>query len=155
MKLRDILSDIPFQDRSPIGLFRRLAQTDHVIAIEADTGARVTYAALALRADAISAALVGFGVRPGDYVAWSVPTGVDAIATWMGIAQIGAIDVGIGDVLKGKLLDHVLDDCKPTALVLDHSMPAGLASLGRERQTEFTGVVSVGPKHVPPGSNEC
>src|ERR1700728_4478430 len=103
MRLQDFLTRIPFQERSPVRMFRALAAGDAVAVIDAQTGARTSYADLGRRADAISTALIAFGVRPGDCVAWSIPTEIDAIATWMGIAQIGAIDVGLGDVLKGKM----------------------------------------------------
>jgi len=154
MRLRELLDRIPFQERSAVRMFRSLAAGASVAVIDAETGTPSTYSDLARRADAISAALVRFGVRPGDRVAWSMPTGIDAIATWMGIAQIGAVDVGIGDVLKGKLLDHVLDDCKPAALVIDISMTAGLAGLSGERRAAFSGVVLVRAAGVPTATNE-
>ncbi|MEO5597367.1 MAG: AMP-binding protein, partial [Novosphingobium sp.] len=117
-------------------------------------GIRITYAELAAKVDALSERLEELGVKPGDRVAWSAPTGPDAIVIWMAIAQLGGIDVGIGDVLKGPLLDHVLNDSAPTALVIDPSLTAGLASLTAERRADFPGVIYTREPSDPIGETE-
>lgn len=141
MNVSEILDRYPFEQRVPVQLFRRLAATDQVLTIDAETGQHRTYAELAARADTISAVLAEIGVGPGDCVAWSAPTGPDAIVIWMAVARLGAIDVGVGDVLKGPLLDHVLNDSAPRALVLDPTMTAGLASLSARRRADFPGTI--------------
>src|ERR1700734_2938145 len=101
----DLLAGIPFQERMSVLLFQRCAENETTIAaIDADTGRAYTYAELARGARRVSRALSAHGVGAGDRVAWSTPTSVDAIAVWMGIAQIGAVDVAIGDALKGRVL---------------------------------------------------
>ena len=142
-KVRQILESIPFEERIPVKLFRALAETDRVALVDVASENELTYRALSLRADAISLGLLSAGVREGDRVAWSAPTGPEAIAIWMAIAQIGAIDVGIGDVLKGALLDHVMNDCRPHALIIDPTMTAGLASLDADRRAAFGGIIFI------------
>lgn len=154
MKVSEILSAYPFEDRVPVRLFQKLAQTQRELVVDAKTGARLTYAQLGARADALSETLEKLGVKPGDRVAWSAPTGPDAIVIWMAVAQLGAIDVGVGDVLKGPLLNHVLNDSAPTALIVDPTMSAGLASLTPERRGDFPGVVFTRLTHGTLGAKE-
>lgn len=141
MKVSEILAAFPFDERLPVRLFQKLAKTDRDLIIDAKSGERLSYAELARRVDALSVLLEAAGVKPGDRVAWSAPTGPDAIIIWMAVAQLGAIDVGVGDVLKGPLLDHVLNDSAPVALVIDPTMSAGLASLTAERRQDFPGTI--------------
>lgn len=145
MDVREILGRYPLEERVPVRLFQQLAQTDKTLVISAQTGERLSYAELGRRASALSTLLRDIGVRQGDKVAWSAPTGPDAIIIWMAIAQLGAIDVGVGDVLKGPLLDHVLDDCQPAALIIDPTLDAGLASLTPQRRGAFPGTVFTRP----------
>ncbi|MEP7349369.1 MAG: AMP-binding protein [Sphingorhabdus sp.] len=154
MNVREVLSNHPFDDRIPVRLFQRLARTDRDLIIEAKTGKRFSYAELGARADALSERLEELGVKPGDRVAWSAPTGPDAVIIWMAVAQLGAIDVGVGDVLKGPLLDHVLNDSAPSALVIDPTMDAGLASLTAERRADFPGVIYTRQPSAALGANE-
>jgi len=154
MKVSEILAQYPFEERIPVRLFQKLAQTDRDLVIDARTGARLSYAELGARADALSEQLEAIGVKPGDRVAWSAPTGPDAIVIWMAVAQLGAIDVGVGDVLKGPLLDHVLNDSAPAALVIDPTMDAGLASLTAARRSDFGGVIFTRQPEAAPGANE-
>ena len=154
MKVSEILAAYPFEDRIPVRLFQKLARTQRELIVDAKTGARLTYAELAAKADALSELLEGLGVKPGDRVAWSAPTGPDAIIIWMAVAQLGAIDVGVGDVLKGPLLDHVLNDSGPAALVIDPTMTAGLGSLTAERRGDFPSVVFTREPDEPIRENE-
>lgn len=154
MKVSEILAAYPFEDRVPVRLFQKLARTQRELIVDAKTGVRITYAELAAKADALSELLESLGVKPGDRVAWSAPTGPDAIIIWMAVAQLGAIDVGVGDVLKGPLLDHVLNDSGPAALVIDPTMAAGLGSLTAERRGDFAGVVFTREPVEPTRENE-
>jgi crotonobetaine/carnitine-CoA ligase len=133
----EVLAGIPFADRAPVSLFERCAQGDGIAAIDANSGISYTYAQLAAGARRVAQALVEVGVGPGDRVAWSAPTGVDAIAIWMGIAQTGAVDVGIGDVLKGRMLDHVLTDSAPKAIISHAGVQQGISGLPAERCRSF------------------
>lgn len=125
----DLLTGIPFAERTPVRLFERLAASDAVAAIDADSGRSYTYTQLAAGARHVARALASRGVGSGDRVAWCAPTGVDAIAIWMGIAQIGAVDVAVGDVLKGRMLDHVLTDCAPKAVISHAHVEQGISGL--------------------------
>jgi crotonobetaine/carnitine-CoA ligase len=140
----ELLADIPFADRSPVRLFERCAEGDGIAAIDASSGTSHTYAQLAAGARRVAHALVGVGVGVGDRVAWSAPTGVDAIAIWMGIAQIGAVDVGIGDVLKGRMLEHLLTDSAPKAVISHAHVQQGTSGLPADRCRSFHAWLHVG-----------
>lgn len=154
MKVSEILAAYPLAERLPVALFQKLAATDKTLVVDAATGERLSYAQLASRADLLSEALRATGVAAGDRVAWSAPTGPDAIAIWMAVAQLGAIDVGVGDVLKGPLLDHVLRDCTPAALIIDPTLGAGLASLDPDRRKDFAARIFIKPPAEPLGEGD-
>ncbi len=133
----DLLDGIPLARRTPIQLFEERARTDAVAVIEADTGRTLSYRQLAGAADRVAGALREGGVEPGDRVAWSAPTSVDAIAIWMGVAKIGAVDVAVGDLLKGRMLEHVLADCGPVALISHAAVQQGISGLSAAERAAF------------------
>ena len=139
----DLLDGIAFADRMPVRLFERCVSSETVAVIDAGTGQFYSYAQLAAGAARVARALIGRGVGPGDRVAWSAPTGVDAIAIWMGIAQAGAIDVAVGDVLKGRMLDHVILDCAPAAVISHAGVEQGISGLPVERRAKFKAWIHV------------
>ena len=145
MKLESLLDRHPFDERIPVRLFHALSNAELTAAVDAATGRTFTWADLARRARAVAGALADAGVRPGDRVAWSAPTSVDAIAIWMGVAELGAIDVGIGDALQGPLLEHVLADCDPVCVITHHEAERGLGTLSDEALAGFKAVLHIGP----------
>ena len=153
MQLETLLDRYPFEGRIPVRLFHELAATGRTAAVDAATGRTYTWADLARRARAISKVLAEAGVGQGDRVAWSAPTGVDAIAIWMGVAELGAVDVGIGDALQGALLEHVLADCAPVCVIIHHEAERGLGTLPEEAMSGFKALVRIGPPGTPAGRN--
>ena len=142
----DLLSGIPLSDRMAVRLFATRAadsETD-VAAIDAKTGRAFTYGELARAARRVSRELLAHGITAGHRVVWSAPTGVDAIAVWMGIAQIGAVDIAIGDALKGRVLHHVLSDCTPVAAITHAGLEHGLSGLAAERLQAFNTWLHIG-----------
>jgi crotonobetaine/carnitine-CoA ligase len=141
----DLVEGIPLEDRVPVRLFERcVAGDDAVAAIDADSGRSYTYAQLATATRRVARALAERGIGVGDRVAWSAPTGVDAIAIWIGIAQAGAVDVAIGDVLKGRMLEHVLTDCAPAAVITHERLVQGISGLSAERCAGYRAWLHVG-----------
>jgi len=140
----ELLAGIPFSDRTPISLFERRAAGGGIAAIDAKSGISYTYARLAAGARRVAQALAEVGVSAGDRVAWSAPTGADAIAIWMGIAQVGAVDVGVGDVLKGRMLEHVLTDSAPKAIISHAQAQQGISGLPAARCRNFGAWLHVG-----------
>ncbi len=141
----DLLEGIAFADRTPVRLFERCAASDAIAVIDAGTKESFSYVQLASAAGRVARTLIGHGVGPGDKVAWSAPTGVDAIVIWMGIAQAGAIDVAVGDVLKGRMLEHLLNDCAPAAVISHAGLEQGISGLPVERRADFHVWIHIAP----------
>jgi crotonobetaine/carnitine-CoA ligase len=152
MILDNLLETYPFAERLPVRVFHELAgrRGGSVAAIDAATGRSYSWAQLASRAEAVAGALTSLGVTAGDRVVWSAPTGVDAISIWMGIAQLGAIDVGIGDALQGAVLDHLLQDSAPAALITHHGAERGLRTLSPTALAAYPRILALGPSAARP-----
>src|SRR6516225_2707292 len=153
MKLETLLDRYPFEERIPVRLFHALAATSHVAAVDAATGRTYSWADIGRRARSVAGVLAAAGVGRGDRVAWSAPTGVDAIAIWMGVAELGAVDVGIGDALQGALLEHMLADSAPVCVIIHHQAERGLGTLPDDALSGFKAVVHIGPGGAPPLGN--
>ena len=81
----------------------------HVELYESDgEPVRVTFAALVERAERIAAGLVDRGLEPGQSAALMLPTGVDYLATFLGVQMAGAIPVPIYPPARpSQIEDHV------------------------------------------------
>src|SRR5437899_2881607 len=71
---------------------------------------RLTYRELDALADRAARALLGFGVRPGDRVAASLPNEVDIVAAFHGAMRIGAVWVGVNRALAWPEKAYILGD---------------------------------------------
>src|SRR5690606_26695256 len=127
----------PFRDRLPFKLLTARERRGGIAAVDAASGREFSYRQLGNRARRVAAALRGLGVSKGDRVAWSAPTSIDSAAIWLGISQIGAVDVCVGDAIKGKLLDHVLTDSAPQVLIMHGRLAAGIGGMTAEALAAF------------------
>ncbi len=158
MRLDAILDRFALPGRVPLKLFLQLAETSAIAVVEAESGKTWTYADLAARARAVAAQLQRCGVRPGDRVAWTAPTGIDSIAIWMGIASLGGVDVCVGDGIKGLLLEHILEDCQPVAMVGHHGSRGGVVLASEALRADapaYIEVVPDGSGATPSGAVAC
>ena len=80
---------------------------------------RLTYAALDAAADAWAHVLRTQGVQPGDRVALLAGTRAECVALFHGCVRIGAALVPLNWRLAAPELARVLDDARPTLLVVD------------------------------------
>lgn len=80
------------------------------------------------------------GVRPGDRVVTMFPTGPEALAVWMAVARLGAVEVPLNTAYHGPVLAGVVADAAPAAAVVHRQwadrfapaevpLPAGLPVL--------------------------
>ncbi len=113
-------------------LLRHSAQAhpDRLAAIFPD--AQVTFAELDRRSDRVAAALHARGVGPGDRVALLCDNGLAPVVWFWGVLKTGAQSVDMPTLAGRDVLQAVLDEAKPKALVLDpkqltkHGGEAGL-----------------------------
>ena len=114
---------------------------DHVAIVE-DGGATVTYAELRNQADALAAFLSKSGIGPGDRVALMLPKSIQAIVAMFGIMRAGAAYVPLDPFAPPERTRVVLADCRPSALIIDHHLLAGLSGIADETIPQI--VISVG-----------
>jgi crotonobetaine/carnitine-CoA ligase len=75
-----------------------------------------TYGAMAVAVDRVAATLDDAGISVGRRVAIMSDDSVDAVAVWLGVNAIGAVDVPLNVEWRGSLLEYVLNDASPTTV---------------------------------------
>jgi acyl-CoA synthetase (AMP-forming)/AMP-acid ligase II len=78
---------------------------------------RVTFGELRTRADAIAEQLAGAGVGAGDVVSWTLPNGIDAVATAAAIWRIGAVSAPVVTIYRHHELAFIFGELRPAALI--------------------------------------
>jgi acyl-CoA synthetase (AMP-forming)/AMP-acid ligase II len=78
--------------------------------------ARITYAMLHERVDALALALLAAGVKKGDRVATLSPPNPDYLETFLASASIGAIWLGLNPKYRTDELAYVAGDAEPVVL---------------------------------------
>jgi acyl-CoA synthetase (AMP-forming)/AMP-acid ligase II len=78
--------------------------------------ARITYAMLHERVDALARALLAAGVRKGDRVATLSPPNPDYLETFLASASVGAIWLGLNPKYRTDELTYVVSDAEPVVL---------------------------------------
>ena len=73
-------------------------------------GRSLTYAGFVAEARGWSGALAAAGVATADIVLTMLPTSCDALAVWMGIARLRAIDAAVNTEFRGRMLEYVISD---------------------------------------------
>lgn len=121
---------------------------DHVLESDPDRLALVgsdrelTYGELDSEVNATAVALRDLGVRPGRRVAASLPNGTDIVVAFLACMRMGALWVGINQLLAAPEKATLLAACSPAALLADGSTAVsmdGLCPAG-------TSVVTVDPR---------
>ena len=71
----------------------------------------VSYAGLAARAAAVTAALLAARLRPEDRVAIFLERGADAAAAFFGTVAAGGVAIMVNESLRPRQIDHILQHC--------------------------------------------
>jgi fatty-acyl-CoA synthase len=126
-------------------------------------GERLSYGALAARADELARAFLAAGVRRGDRVAVLLPNRPEWLITTFAASKIGAVTVGVSTFSAAREIAWTMEHCRPAAVVtmegfrgrgyldalhaccpeLARSSPGALRS---ERLPELRAVVCVGER---------
>ncbi|MER3484812.1 MAG: AMP-dependent synthetase, partial [Chloroflexota bacterium] len=80
---------------------------------------RFTYAELNAQAEAIAGALAAAGVQRGDRVVLHMDNAAETVIGLFATLKIGAIFSVINPTTKRAKLVQILDNCRPTALIVD------------------------------------
>jgi amino acid adenylation domain-containing protein len=110
--LVDALNDVraPYPDAPTVDelVLQTARQTPDAVAV-VDGAARVSYADLVERAQAVADRLRTAGCRPGEAVAVMFPRGIDCVASMLGVLLVGAVYVPIAvaepEIRRERLLD--------------------------------------------------
>jgi acyl-CoA synthetase (AMP-forming)/AMP-acid ligase II len=89
--------------------------------------ASYTFAELAAMSRRAGARMSAAGVRHADRVVLVLPSDPEVAALAFGAGRLGAVFVLLHDQVRGRGLEHVLDDCEPTLVVTDDPSAAALA----------------------------
>ncbi|MBB4660644.1 crotonobetaine/carnitine-CoA ligase [Conexibacter arvalis] len=103
---------IPARERCviPHMLARRVAADPNEVFAVFDDGTQWTTRRTRDEALAVAAGLRALGVAAGDAVVSWLPNGQDALRTWFGVNQLGAVYVPVNTAYRGRMLEHVLRD---------------------------------------------
>ena len=108
--------------------------TPERIAVEEETGRRVTYAELARQADRVSTRLARWGVGRGDRVGLFLPKGIEAVASIHAILGVGAAYVPVDPTAPVRRGVAILADAGVRAIIVHASLAQELV-----RQWQGTG----------------
>jgi len=108
-------------------------------------GRRLTYAELEARSNALAHALVRRGVRRGDRVVVFADNTVQTVVSFWGVLKANAVTALVNSQVKTEKLAHLLEDCRPTALVTDARHTAIFAAAAA-RSPHLKSVIISGPR---------
>src|ERR1700722_13077013 len=100
-----------------------------------DGDRRVTFGQWLADADALAAALVERGVRPGDVVAIMVPPSIDFAVALAAVLRAGAVATGLNTRLGPGEAEPIAAKCQPVLAFVPggdapSKLPPGLATMG-------------------------
>ncbi|HVV29831.1 MAG TPA: class I adenylate-forming enzyme family protein [Mycobacteriales bacterium] len=121
------------------GLIRRRAEaTPDRLALLDDRGRRLTFAEYRDAAERVAAGFQQRGIRPGDSVAWQLPTTLEAAVTMAALARLGTRQAPLLPVLRRAEMDVVMGALEPRLLITPRNW-AGFdhGALAAELGTEY------------------
>ncbi|WP_323039491.1 AMP-binding protein [Gemmobacter sp.] len=107
-------------------------------------GPSLSYAQALDGAQRLARGLADLGVGPGERVLLMAPNGPEAVAAWLALGWLGAVEVCLNPVLRGQPLAHALSVSEARLALID---PSCLAALAEQDLTAF-GIARV----IPTGS---
>ena len=105
------------QTMLPAVIARHATLTPDAPFLQEVDGPSATYGEVHNRAMRWIAALAAAGISAGDRVVTMLPTGIDAVAIWLGLAWLRAIDVATNPDYRGDVLDAALKLIEPSAII--------------------------------------
>lgn len=113
------------QETMPVIVKRMAATSPHRNFVHVVGGEGTTWLQLQSRIDEWTARFIALGVEPNDVVVTFVDAGLEALASWLALASLGAIDAATNTEYRGRMLAYAVNNCKPTLVVASRaSLPA-------------------------------
>jgi amino acid adenylation domain-containing protein len=110
--------------------FASVVRHHHDSVAVVDTDRSWSYGEIATQAETIARALIERGVRPGDIVAVALPRGARAVATMLGIVQIGAGYLPLDLEHPSERLRFMIEDAGVRLIATDAAGRARQSALG-------------------------
>jgi acyl-CoA synthetase (AMP-forming)/AMP-acid ligase II len=116
---------------------------EEALIVLGEDAARVSRAELGRRADLIARQLVEAGGEPGSTVMWSLPNGIDAVATAAAIWRIGCVSAPVVTLYRRREFAFIAGQLRPSVVVaaadvrgrrLDQEVDEALAECGWQPQ---------------------
>ncbi len=89
-------------------LEQRVAATPDRLCLVDERAQRLTFAELAAAAVEVAAGFHELGVRPGDTVAWQLPTWIETVVVFSALARLGVVQVPLLPIYRAREVDHAL-----------------------------------------------
>jgi carnitine-CoA ligase len=98
--------------------------------IQSTDGPTLTFGDAWRDAERVAGHLATLGIQPGDRVIVMLPNGIDLVQAWLGIGRLGAIAVLLNTELRGRFLEHQIDNCGAALAIVDPTLlPTVIAAL--------------------------
>jgi crotonobetaine/carnitine-CoA ligase len=141
---------LPSDTVLPVLIARQAAERpDAPYVVDAETGDTWTYRQADADADRWAAALQHAGISEGDTALVMLPPCTEAVAVWIGLARLRALEVPLNTDYVGRLLRYVIDDSQARIMIahFDH-----LSAIEEVRPERLHTVVVVGADELPESS---
>jgi crotonobetaine/carnitine-CoA ligase len=99
------------------------------------TGGEATWGQMEEAGRTWAARFLEFGVRSGDIVTTLIDSGIEALAVWLGLSKIGAIDAAVNSEYKNRMLVHAINNCAPAVILVNRPYLAQLEMVAGELTT--------------------
>src|SRR3954447_2365351 len=136
------LADVPLSYNAIDILERNLPERAEKVALYSETR-NLTFRQAADEANQVGNALLGCGVRFGEYVAILSLDGPEWVTSFFGIVKIGAIAVGLNTLLRPRDYAYMLRDCRARVLLVHETLLPAIAEI-RDSLPFLTEVIVIG-----------
>ena len=115
-------------------LFERNArQTPEAVAVR-HNGCNATYGQLHDAAVEFADWLDAVGTQPGDRIVLLLPNCIPFVSAYLGTMRAGRVVVALNPALSTEELEFILDDCRPSVIILDDQGARFMETLTRLRE---------------------
>ena len=112
-------SSLRSQETLPAIVNRMAKSAPRTAFVRTVSGASKTWEELRSAMEVWAARFLALDVKRGDVVVTLLDSGLDALAAWLGLASVGAIDAATNTEFRGRMLAYAINNCRPSLLVVD------------------------------------
>jgi cyclohexanecarboxylate-CoA ligase len=106
-------------------LERRVATTPHHLCMVDERGRRLSFAGLAQGAAEVAAGLYDLGIRPGQVVAWQLPTWIETVVVFTALSRLDVVQVPLLPIYRSREVEHALRTTNAQFVISTAPGPSG------------------------------